>query len=78
MTVPATTVIEPLAAESDSASPLVRCATRVSDSAFVYCTVLSVFELVPAVIVPVLFATIPEPDGLSVTSVLATTLDALP
>ena len=49
--VPATTVIEPLAAESDSASPLVRCATSVSDSAFVYCSVLSVFELVPAVIV---------------------------
>ena len=64
--------------ESASTSPLVRCATRVSDSAFVYWTLMRVCELVPAVIVPVLFEMIPVPDGFSVTLVPATTLDALP
>ena len=68
-----TTVIALLEAESASASPAVRCAIRVSDSALVYWTPQRVCELVPAVIVPVLFEMIPVPDGLSVTLVPTTT-----
>ncbi len=75
---PGTIVIAELAAESESESPLVRCATSVSDSALRYCTVESVAELVPAVIVAVLLAIDPVPDGFSISAVSAATLDVLP
>ena len=76
--VPATNVIEVLAALVLSVSPLVLEAVRVIVSALVYWTAESVTELAAALMVAVLPLNVPVPEAASDTPVLATTADGLP